>query len=191
MRIQKGHLVINNIMKKLLLLVSLSVSLTLQANSQNLATKRAEESFINLLGQRLFSKLNTATLSNEPFKKLYYYSYQVFENDSICWFSYNDANKLIDSITKTAFVEAIDSIKKKGILMLLKNDAKTYIPLYVFYKTHYNDPYDDKVSIAPTDIVFSWGMDENLQPEPVYRITKPFIFRLPKSKPYYLNPFEK
>lgn len=172
-------------MKQLLLLMILSANLFLEAKSQDLTIKRAEESFINLLGQWLYSKLSNATLSDEPFKKLYYYSYQVFENDSTRWYSCNNSEKFIDSIAETAFVEAIDSMKKMGVLPLLRNEAKTYIPLYVFYKTHYRDPHDDKVSIAPSEIVFGWGKDEYLQPEAVYRITSPFIFKLPKSKPYY------
>ena len=182
---QKELLVIKNFMKKKLLLLSLCVSFFLQANTQDLAIKRAEEDFINLLGQRLYSKLNLATLAISPFKKLYYYSYQIIENDSVKWFSYNNDDNLIDSIAKTAFVEAVDSITKRGTLKLLKNNAKTYIPLFIFYKIHYKEPFDDKVSIAPTEIVFGWGKDEKLEPETIYRITRPFIFKLPESKPYF------
>lgn len=180
----REHFAINKVMKKLVF-VGFSVILSLHVHSQDTAIKRAEECFINILGQKLFSKLNTAILPDSPFKKIYYYSYQVFENDSVKWISYNYDSNLTDSIANAAFKEAVDSTRKKGLLELLKNDAKTFVPLYVFYKTHLKDPYDDKISIVPTETVFGWGLDEKLQPEPVYRITKPFIFKLPKSKPYY------
>jgi hypothetical protein len=171
-------------MKKLLLL-NLGIIIFFNASTQNVEIRKAEESFINLLGQKLFSKLNNTTLSDIPYKKLYYYSYQVFDDDSIIWFSYNNEEKLIDSFAKNVFLETIDSIKKNGTLSLLRNNAKTYIPLYIFYKTHYKEPFDDKVSITPTEIVFGWGKDENMEPQAIYRISKPFIFKLPKSKPYF------
>ncbi len=178
-------------MKKLFLFLSFTVCLCIVSKSQSKEVREAEANFLSYIGIRLLPKLNVTTLSDVPFKKLFYFSYQVVNKDSVNWISYNYRNHLIDSIVQTAFMGAVDSARKKGILLLLKNEERTYLPIYVFYKTPDKDMHDDSVPISPTESLFGWEINEKNEIQTVFRVTKPFIFQLPKSKPYYEKPEPK
>lgn len=171
-------------MKYSIIFLGLVCVLRFQSAAQGTTVKKAEESFVDFFGWSLFKNLGTVSLSEGSFRKLFYFSYQVVGIDSISWISHNYHNQLIDSIAYKAFTESVDSIKKTGIISLIRNEERTYIPVFIFYNNTSQNINNDSVSITPMDILFSWGKNENLNPEPIYRITNPFIFRLPKPNAY-------
>lgn len=172
-------------MKKTILLINFIICLSAQLMSQTIETGEAEANFTNIFGRSFSSKLNTVPLAKSPFKKLFYYSYKVVEKDSVTWQSYNDQNHLMDSIAHVSFMEAIDSMRNKGTICLLKNENTTYIPVFLFYKITDTGIFDDSVSISPMQLLFGWGFNEKNKPEAIYRISKPFILRLPKQENYF------
>lgn len=149
-----------------------------------------ESEFRANMTRELHNKFNSINLGSKKISIIQFYRFKILNKDSLFFESLNNPKlKSIDSIMKLSFEIAANNIKENGKLDSLINSTFTYIPLIILYKNEDSEKLNERVSIAPIESVFSWGInDETYQPEVIFRVLSPIIYRFSSQrKNYYLE----
>ncbi len=184
----KEHNVIKQYKMKKILTIYFLVIIVCKSYAQN--KEIIESEFRAKMTKDLINKLNLINLGSKKISIIQYYRFKIINKDSIIFEALNNPKlKNIDSIMNLSFEFAANNIKENGKLDSLINSAFTYIPLIILYKNEESEKLNERISIAPIESIFSFGInDETHQPEVIFRVLSPIIYRSSSQrKNYYLK----